>query len=372
MAVSPGLHPVHRRAPPHRPARAPGPRRRHVRLHQPPPRDRPRPLLAPPDLGRRLGVHAGFRADGPAACWTRARWRGTWCRRGACSRSWPSTGRRCSRSGLRGPVRRRRGRAGRRCRPTRMAAVLTLQVLHDYSDRETAEAVRFDVRWKTAIGVPLDDPGFDPSTLVYWRNADREPPTARTGSTTRWRKVVAGDRDPARPAPRGGGLHDPGRRGGHPGHRHPAGGGDPQGGPGGARRGGADRGGVHRARLQQAGQAEDRLGRPGREGRAGVGTGQRREGGGGRAGRAGAWRERGGVARWRCWRWSPGRTWSRPRAATARDGRWRIARKVAGDRVISTVDPEARHTRKSPRPAATGTGRTWPPSRRPGSSPTRR
>ena len=31
-----------------------------------------------------------------------------------------------------------------------------------------------------------------------------------------------------------------------------------------------------------------------------------------------------------------------------RDGRWRIARKVAGDRVISTVDPDARHTRKSP------------------------
>ena len=30
------------------------------------------------------------------------------------------------------------------------------------------------------------------------------------------------------------------------------------------------------------------------------------------------------------------------------DGRWRIARKVAGDRTISTVDPEARHTRKSP------------------------
>ena len=30
------------------------------------------------------------------------------------------------------------------------------------------------------------------------------------------------------------------------------------------------------------------------------------------------------------------------------DGRWRIARKVAGDRVVSTVDPDARHTRKSP------------------------
>ncbi len=53
---------------------------------------------------------------------------------------------------------------------TRMAAVLTLQVLHDYPDREAAEAVRFDVRWKVAAGVPLDDPGFDPSSLVYWRN----------------------------------------------------------------------------------------------------------------------------------------------------------------------------------------------------------
>ena len=29
------------------------------------------------------------------------------------------------------------------------------------------------------------------------------------------------------------------------------------------------------------------------------------------------------------------------------DGRWRIARKVAADRVISVVDPDARHTRKS-------------------------
>ena len=53
---------------------------------------------------------------------------------------------------------------------TQMAAVLVLQALSDYSDRETAEAVRFDVRWKAATGAPLDDPGFDPSSLVYWRN----------------------------------------------------------------------------------------------------------------------------------------------------------------------------------------------------------
>jgi hypothetical protein len=29
------------------------------------------------------------------------------------------------------------------------------------------------------------------------------------------------------------------------------------------------------------------------------------------------------------------------------EGRWRIARKVAADRVISTVDPDARHMHKS-------------------------
>ena len=52
---------------------------------------------------------------------------------------------------------------------TQMAAVLTLQALHDFSDRETAEAVRFDVRRKVAIGSSLDDPGFDASSLVYWR-----------------------------------------------------------------------------------------------------------------------------------------------------------------------------------------------------------
>jgi len=30
-----------------------------------------------------------------------------------------------------------------------------------------------------------------------------------------------------------------------------------------------------------------------------------------------------------------------------RPGSWRIARRVAADRVISTVDPQARHTRKT-------------------------
>jgi hypothetical protein len=50
-----------------------------------------------------------------------------------------------------------------------MASVMVLQVLHDYSDAEAAEAARCDLRWKTACGFPLDHGGFDPSTLVYWR-----------------------------------------------------------------------------------------------------------------------------------------------------------------------------------------------------------
>ena len=50
-----------------------------------------------------------------------------------------------------------------------MATVLTLQVLCDYSDAETAEAARCDLRWKVACGFAVDHQGFDPSTLVYWR-----------------------------------------------------------------------------------------------------------------------------------------------------------------------------------------------------------
>jgi hypothetical protein len=50
-----------------------------------------------------------------------------------------------------------------------MASVMVLQALHDCSDPEAAEAARCDLRWKAACGFPLDHGGFDPSTLVYWR-----------------------------------------------------------------------------------------------------------------------------------------------------------------------------------------------------------
>jgi hypothetical protein len=50
-----------------------------------------------------------------------------------------------------------------------MVSILVLQTLHDLSDRETAEAARCDLRWKVATGLALDHKGFDASTLVYWR-----------------------------------------------------------------------------------------------------------------------------------------------------------------------------------------------------------
>ena len=50
-----------------------------------------------------------------------------------------------------------------------IASVIVLQALHGFTDREAAEAVTFDLRWKAACGYPIDAAGFHPTTLVYWR-----------------------------------------------------------------------------------------------------------------------------------------------------------------------------------------------------------
>ncbi len=49
------------------------------------------------------------------------------------------------------------------------ASVLVLQSLHGLSDREAMAALRTDLRWKVACGLPIGHGGFDPSTLTYWR-----------------------------------------------------------------------------------------------------------------------------------------------------------------------------------------------------------
>lgn len=50
-----------------------------------------------------------------------------------------------------------------------------LQTLHGLSDREAAEAVTFDLRWKAACGYAIDAAGFHPTSPT------RQAELARTG-----------------------------------------------------------------------------------------------------------------------------------------------------------------------------------------------
>jgi hypothetical protein len=228
---------------------------------------------------------------------------------------------------------------------TQMAAVLTLQVLHDYSDRETAEAVRFDVRWKAAIGASLDDPGFDPSSLVYWRKrlARSERPhrvndavktvIGQTGILKGRRRravdstiladavatqdtvtqLVSAIRRVAREVPGAAEQiaavctgHDYSKPG-----KPKIDWDDP------AAKDALVSALVNGANALVAAFAEVKLAEPAASAMALLAL----------------------VA---------GQDVEPAEGSDGRDGRWRIARKVAEDRVISTVDPDARHTRKSP------------------------
>src|SRR5258708_17631921 len=50
-----------------------------------------------------------------------------------------------------------------------VGSVLVLKELYDLSDPQTADALKFDIRWKVACGRALTQVSFDPSTLVDWR-----------------------------------------------------------------------------------------------------------------------------------------------------------------------------------------------------------
>jgi hypothetical protein len=54
-----------------------------------------------------------------------------------------------------------------------IATVVVLQALEGLSDREAVSALRRDIAWKVACGLRLDDEGFHPTVLVYWRNRIR-------------------------------------------------------------------------------------------------------------------------------------------------------------------------------------------------------
>jgi hypothetical protein len=50
-----------------------------------------------------------------------------------------------------------------------VASVLVLQALEGLSDRAAVEALSFDLRWKAACGWPVAAAGFHPTVLTYWR-----------------------------------------------------------------------------------------------------------------------------------------------------------------------------------------------------------
>ena len=53
--------------------------------------------------------------------------------------------------------------------PWRLALVTVMQFAEDLSDRQAADAVRGRIDWKYALGLELDDPGFDFSVLCEFR-----------------------------------------------------------------------------------------------------------------------------------------------------------------------------------------------------------
>jgi IS5 family transposase len=55
-----------------------------------------------------------------------------------------------------------------------IATVLVLQSLEGLSDREALQALRTDLRWKVSAGLTLDDEGFHPTVLTLWRNKLRQ------------------------------------------------------------------------------------------------------------------------------------------------------------------------------------------------------
>ena len=228
---------------------------------------------------------------------------------------------------------------------TRMAAVLALQALHDFSDRETAEAVRFDVRWKVACGLAIDDQGFDPSSLVYWRGriARSERPhrvneairliVEQTGVLTGRRRravdstiladavatqdtitqLVSAIRRVAREVP----------------------------------------GAAEQIAAVCTGHDYSRPGKPKIDwddpaAKDALVSALVSDANAVVAGFRDAKLDEAAACAVALLALVAGQDVEPAEGSDGTDGRWRIARKVAGDRVISTVDPDARHTRKSP------------------------
>src|ERR1019366_9442025 len=55
-----------------------------------------------------------------------------------------------------------------------VCSVMVLQALEGLSDRDAIRQLRTRINWKVACGLALDDPGFDFTVLTYWRTRLRQ------------------------------------------------------------------------------------------------------------------------------------------------------------------------------------------------------
>ena len=65
--------------------------------------------------------------------------------------------------------------------PSLMNGVLLLQFHDDVSDEEAVERTKYDLRWKVALDLPLDFPGFHPTSLTKYRDRLNENGQVRYG-----------------------------------------------------------------------------------------------------------------------------------------------------------------------------------------------
>jgi Transposase DDE domain/Transposase domain (DUF772) len=235
---------------------------------------------------------------------------------------------------------------GRPSMPAPVAAtILTLQTLLDLSDAEAAEAARCDLRWKVATGMALDDKGFHPSTLTYWRRrlAKSARPHRINEAVRRVVEETVVLRGRNRRAVDSTILADAVAT---PGHDHAVG------------------GGVRRVARHVPGAAEQiaavctghDYGQPGKPSidwddpaaKDALVSALVNDANALVAALAEAELDEQAQSALALLALVAGQDVEPAEGSDGSDGRWRIARNVAEDRVISTVDPEARHTRKSP------------------------
>src|SRR5512135_397664 len=83
--------------------------------------------------------------------------------------------------------------------PWKLALVTVMQFAEDLSDRRAADAVRGRIDWKYALGLELDDPGFDFSVLSEFRGRLRR--RGRTAPPGRDARSLQGPRPAQGPGP---------------------------------------------------------------------------------------------------------------------------------------------------------------------------